>query len=95
MDQAAQPQYILIPIEKLSDEALSGLIDEFILREGTDYGAKEFTLAEKHTQIRRQIEKGKTLVVFDPIEQSASLMKSEQFKPVEFKDSFKKFDVTE
>lgn len=34
---------VLVSIEMLSDEALNGLIQEFILREGTDYGTSEHT----------------------------------------------------
>ena len=34
---------IEVPREKISGEILSALIEEFILREGTDYGAVEVT----------------------------------------------------
>lgn len=31
----------VIPVERLSHEALGGIIEEFISREGTDYGTIE------------------------------------------------------
>ena len=40
-------QPILVSMERLSPEALSGLIEEFVTRSGTDYGQREASLAEK------------------------------------------------
>lgn len=71
-------KFVLVPYEKLSEEALSGLVDEFILREGTDYGKHEFTLEEKHQHVHKQILSGRVVVVFDLDEQSASLIRKEQ-----------------
>lgn len=72
--------YVVVPVENLSEEALHGLIDEFILREGTDYGAREFTLEEKHTQLKKQLNEGKILIVFDTAEQTASIIRKEQLR---------------
>ena len=46
MSEESAPSYVVVPLDKISDEALHGLINEFILREGTDYGAREFTLID-------------------------------------------------
>jgi len=73
-----EPKFVIVPYEKLSEEALIGLIDEFILREGTDYGKHEYTLEEKHEHVRKQIFSGKAVVVFDLQEESASLIRREQ-----------------
>lgn len=70
----------MVPLEKISIEALGGLIDEFILREGTDYGTKEYSLEEKHTQVKKQLSSGSCLIVFDVEEQSASIIRKEQLK---------------
>ncbi len=77
MNTKPSNDFIVIPTEKISIEALEGLISEFILREGTDYGSREFTLEEKHTQIRRQLAAGLVVVVFDPKEESASIVRKE------------------
>jgi uncharacterized protein YheU (UPF0270 family) len=74
------PQVLIIPLEKISEEALEGLINEFILREGTDYGQVEVSLEKKHEQIIKQLKSGRTLVVFDPVEESASLVRKEMIK---------------
>lgn len=72
------PNVVVVPLEQVSEEALFGLINEFILREGTDYGQKEFTLEEKHRQIVKQLESGKILLIFDITEESASIIRKEQ-----------------
>ncbi len=71
------PSMIVVPLEKLSGQALTGLIDEFILREGTDYGKIEFTLEQKHEQIKKQLLAGHILVVFDLAEQTCSITRKE------------------
>jgi hypothetical protein len=65
---------MIIPHQQLSAEALDGLIEEFITREGTDYGWEEVALASKVTQVRRQIERGDVVIVFDPASESVSLL---------------------
>lgn len=69
--------FIVVPTDKISDDALEGLINEFILREGTDYGSREFTLEAKHAQIRKQLALGHIVIVFDPKEESASIVRKE------------------
>lgn len=68
---------VIVPLEKLSDEAIEGLINEFILREGTDYGKHEYSLEEKHAQVRKQLEAHHVVVVFDTKEESCSIVRKE------------------
>ena len=55
-----------IPHSELSDAALVGVIRAFVLREGTDYGEREFTLEEKVANVRAQLESGDAQILFDP-----------------------------
>jgi uncharacterized protein YheU (UPF0270 family) len=64
---------IEIPFTELSQEALQGLIEEFIMREGTDYGEYEYSLDDKVTQIKQQLSSGKIYLVFDPAVESCTL----------------------
>jgi len=70
-------QLIIIPPEQLSADALQGVIEEFITREGTDYGEVELSLAEKVEQIRAQLRKGLVVVVFDAVAESVTIMTRE------------------
>lgn len=37
-----------------------------MLREGTDYGAREYSLEEKAAHVRAQLERGQARILFDP-----------------------------
>jgi len=54
-----------IPWRKLSEEALTAVIEEFVTREGTEYGAREYSLAEKVAQVRAQLRGGKLGLDYD------------------------------
>ena len=62
-----------IPAEELSAAALRGIIEEFVTREGTEYGASEVPLATKVAQIVAQIRRGEVIIDFDPITDTVDL----------------------
>lgn len=55
----------IIPVDRLSPEALQGVIEEFVSREGTDYGEVEVSLKTSAGQVKRKLEKGLAVLVFD------------------------------
>jgi uncharacterized protein YheU (UPF0270 family) len=65
---------VRVPHDALSPEALQGVIEAFVLREGTDYGTHEYTLAEKVEHVRGQLERGDAHVVWDPNTQSVAIV---------------------
>jgi uncharacterized protein len=65
---------MIIPYKQISPEALQGLIEEFITREGTDYGEVEFSLAEKVKQVEQQLARGDIAIVFDSTTESVSIL---------------------
>jgi uncharacterized protein YheU (UPF0270 family) len=56
---------LVVPHRQLSPEALSGLIEEFVTRDGTDSGYTRGSLAENVAMVRRQLDAGQAVVVFD------------------------------
>ena len=67
-------EYLVIPWQQLSEDALLGVMEEFINREGTDYGELEYSLEQKVRQIRRQLEQGRLQLVFDDVTQTTTLI---------------------
>ena len=67
---------MIIPWTSLSEDALRGVIEEFITREGTEYGLVEYGLSKKVDQIRRQLREDLVRVVFDAETNSVSLVAS-------------------
>ncbi len=56
---------MLIPHKQLSDAALDNLIEEFVTRDGTDYGAEEVPLPQKISQVHKQLQQGDIVILFD------------------------------
>lgn len=78
-DRAPSPP-VEVPSSALSAETLEALIESFILRDGTDYGAVEVSLAAKMAQIKKQIDHGDVKIVFDPDTESVTLLTARDFK---------------
>ncbi len=57
---------VLVPIESLSPAALTGVVEAFVLREGTDYGASETAHEEKVLQVLAQLRRGEARIVYEP-----------------------------
>ena len=55
----------IIPANKLSAGALKGVIEEFISRSGTDYGAIEASLETSIRQVKAKLKSGSAVLVFD------------------------------
>ena len=66
---------VVVPYTELSADALAGVIQAFVLREGTDYGEREFTLEQKMAQVRQQLEIGDAQIFFDPNSASVDIVR--------------------
>ncbi len=64
---------IEIPTEELRPEVLRGLVEEFVTRDGTDYGAVERSLEEKIEAALAQLRSGEARLVFDPETETANI----------------------
>jgi uncharacterized protein YheU (UPF0270 family) len=54
-----------IPWSELSAGALRSLIEEFVSRDGTDYGTREVDHEDKVEQVARALREGRVRIVFD------------------------------
>jgi uncharacterized protein YheU (UPF0270 family) len=71
---------MLIPPERLSADALQGLIEEFITREGTDYGTNELDLGTKVEDIRHQLNRGDVVIFYDNATETINLMTQRDYQ---------------
>ncbi|MGP8154025.1 MAG: YheU family protein [Smithella sp.] len=55
----------VIPVKKLSAKALKGVIEEFISRGGTDYGAVEASMETNFKQVKYKLENGLAVLLYD------------------------------
>ncbi len=70
-DTPAEP--VIIPHTELSAETLRGVIESYVLREGTDYGQHEYSLEQKVAHVVKQLERGEAQIVFDPDSESIDI----------------------
>lgn len=72
---SAEP--VEVPWRALSPDALRGVVEAFVLREGTDYGAREFSHEEKVQQLLDGLARGEARILFDPLTESVTLLPRE------------------
>jgi uncharacterized protein YheU (UPF0270 family) len=65
-----------VPYTQLSPDVLRRLVEEFVTRNGTDYGAVERSVDDKVAAVLRQLERGEALVVFDGDTESVNIVTS-------------------
>ncbi len=68
---------MLIPAHLLQSDTLSRLIEDFVTREGTDNG-DETPLHDRVQRVRRALERGEAVIVFDAETQQCQLALSHQ-----------------
>lgn len=57
--------YIIIPHQELSPDTLHALIEEFVTRDGTDYGEVEMSLSGKTRQLYNRLSSGSAVIIYD------------------------------
>jgi uncharacterized protein len=65
-----------IPYDQLNPETLHGVIEEFVTRDGTDYGEIEVSLETKISKVLSQLKSGKAVIVFDQRTETCNILKS-------------------
>ena len=68
---------VKIPYDQLSPEALKGVVEEFVTRDGTDYGETEISLETKVAQVLAQLKNGKAVIVFNQKTESCTILRSD------------------
>ena len=70
---------MIIPYTDIAEDTLNNLIEYYVLREGTDYGEHEVTMAEKVATVKRQLKSGETVIVYSELHESINLMPKQLF----------------
>ncbi|WP_274027272.1 YheU family protein [Vibrio parahaemolyticus] len=70
---------MIIPWQDIAPETLENLIREFVLREGTDYGAVEISLQNKIDQVKTQLEKSEAVIVFSELHETVDIQLKAKF----------------
>jgi len=67
---------VKVPYDQLSPEALEGVVEEFVTRDGTDYGESEVSLETKMNQVMNQLRTGDAVIVFDQESETCNIFRA-------------------
>lgn len=71
-----------VPYDRLPPQTLRNLVTEYVSREGTDYGHREWDMDQKVEQVLDQIRRGEVRILFDPEAETCNLVTREQAKHI-------------
>jgi uncharacterized protein YheU (UPF0270 family) len=67
-----------IPWRRLEADTLRRVIEEFVTREGTDYGQTNYNLEQKVQHVLRQLSCGEAILAFDPDSETCHIVPKRQ-----------------
>ena len=67
-----------VPYQIIPEETLQNLVEEFVSRDGTDYGEYEVELSQKVDQVIALLKSGKAQIVYDEQYDTCSRVPSEE-----------------
>ena len=66
MSEEEDSKPVEVPHTELAPETLRAVVESFVLREGTDYGAQDVPFDRKVADVMRQLERREAVIVYDP-----------------------------
>jgi uncharacterized protein YheU (UPF0270 family) len=66
---------VVVPYTELAANLLHAVVESYVLREGTDYGEKEYSLDDKVAHVINQLKRGDAQIVFDPETETVSIVR--------------------
>ncbi|MGX9418058.1 YheU family protein [Vibrio sp. RC27] len=64
---------MIVPWQEIAPDTLNTLIQEFVLREGTDYGNSEIDLTTKIEQVKSLLSKNDAVIVYSELHESIDI----------------------
>ena len=74
MSEEEDSKPVEVPHAELAPETLRAVVESFVLREGTDYGAQDVPFERKVADVVRQLERREAVIVYDPETDSVGIV---------------------
>lgn len=71
---------MIIPFNTIDADTLRRIAEEFVTRDGTDYGEVELGLEEKVRRLLLNIEQNRVLIVFNEEQESVNLIDADDYQ---------------
>ena len=69
-----------VPYRDISPDALQGLLEDFVTRQGYDTTEVDAGLEDWVQQVRQQLVKGELTIVFDPLTESVTILTKQEYR---------------
>ena len=69
---------MIIPYSELSEDALHALIEDFVTRDGTDYGEDEMSMQDKAAHLLALLKAGELLISYNEESHSCGLVTKDE-----------------
>ena len=70
---------MIIPYKELQPDTLTGIIREFVLREGTEYGENDVPLSNKVAEVKQQLANGSAFLVYSELHDTVNILPIDRF----------------
>ncbi len=74
MSEEEDGKPVEIPHTELAPETLRAVVESFVLREGTDYGAQDVPFERKVADVMRQLARREAVIIYDPGSDSVDIV---------------------
>lgn len=69
---------MIVPWQAISDETLQQLLEEYVSRDGTDYGESEVSVTQRVSQVHQHLQKGRLVIWFDEAGGTTNVLSKDQ-----------------
>ena len=69
--------FVRVPVDRVAGDTLDALLEEYASRDGTDYGERETPLAERVYQLRDQLARGDSALLYDLDSENFDLVRAD------------------
>lgn len=74
---------LVIPYQELNPDTLHAMVEDFVTRDGTDYGELETPIAQRIDLVLRQLRAGKAFILYDAEAASFTIGSAEHLRAAE------------
>ena len=74
---------LVIPHQELNPDTLRAMLEDFVTRDGTDYGELETPIAQRIDLVLRQLRAGKAFILYDAEAASFTIGSAEHLRAAE------------
>ena len=74
MSEEEDSKPVEVPHAELAPATLRAVVESFVLREGTDYGARDASFDSKVADVMHQLERREAVIVYDPGSDSVDIV---------------------